>query len=73
MRTPQHFRPKVKELFELLEDVYHVPDTAFVALVEAFRWAVVRVVDDVVSGRQQQAIVGYYVLRQLDGDTWWQR
>jgi hypothetical protein len=42
-------------------------------LVETFRRAVVRVVDDVVGNRQTQAIVGYYVLRRLDGDTWWKR
>jgi hypothetical protein len=66
-------RATVPQIVEVLQRDHGVSDGLVEQLGEAFGRAATRVVDDVVRGRQQQAIVGYHVVRQLDGDKWWKR
>jgi hypothetical protein len=66
-------RARVKDLLEALRHDHGVSEEFCELLGEAFSRAAVRVVDDVVNGRQQPAITAYYIARQFDGDVWWKR
>jgi hypothetical protein len=71
--VPLPRRPKVTDVFVVLRSHYGVAEVLLEDLGEAFSRAAVRVVDDVVAGRQGPAVVAYFIARRFDGDLWWKR
>jgi hypothetical protein len=64
-------RPTPAEVFKVLEADYHVPRQLVEVLCESVTRSVARVVDDAVDQRKRP--LGYFVVRRLDGDGWWNR
>jgi hypothetical protein len=70
---PLSCRPSVNRVFEVLQSEHGVSEDLCETLGEAFSRAALLVVDECVGGRQQPAMVGYYMARLFYGTRWWKR